>query len=269
MDKIRYALQDHVAETLIIPLYSRAREAARPDAMMVDKTAVELVNQIDYDYSRIRFGKQDHVFIIMRLREFDRMARGFLKQNPNAVVVHIGCGLDTRFKRLEDTQAEWYDLDLPEVTRLRKQLGLVDKGKYHSISSSVLDFEWMEKLAVKPSSPILFIAEAVFPYFEESQVKALVLKLREKFPHADLVCDAMTPALIKTDNLHLVLSKMKARLKWGLKHPKDLETWAEGIKLLEEYYYFDRTEPRLGTAQLMRYIPFFAKSTGIFHYKLN
>ena len=78
-------------------------------------------------------------------------------------------------------------------------------------------------------------------YFEEPQIRSLVYKLREKFQNIDLICDAMTPQLIKMDNLHLVFSKMKARLKWGLPHAKDLESWAEGIKLLEEFYYFDGT----------------------------
>ena len=239
MEKIHFDLHDNVSETLIIPLYFRAKESRRPDALLVDNAAVELVNRIEYDYSRIRLGAHDQVLIIMRVKEFDRMARKFLEEHPGAVVVHIGCGLDTRFKRLEDLQVEWYDLDLPDVIALRRQLGLVDQGHYHTIGASVFDFGWMDQIDLAPSTPLLLIAEGVFMYFEESQIKSLVFKLREKFQNVDLICDAMTPQLIKMDNLHLVFSKMKARLKWGLRHAKDLETWAEGIRLLEEFYYFD------------------------------
>ena len=196
------------------------------------------------------------------------MARKFLEKHPNAVVVHIGCGLDTRYQRLEDMQIEWYDLDLPEVIALRKRLGLADQGRYHTLGTSVFDFGWIDRIGLAPSTPLLLIAEGVFMYFEESQIRTLVLKLREKFRNLDLICDAMTPQLIKIDNLHLVFSKMKARLKWGLNHANDLENWAEGIRLLEEFYYFDRTETRLGLMNLMRYLPLFAKSSGIFHYKL-
>ena len=269
MDKIRFDMQDNVSETLIIPLYFRAKESVRPDALLVDNAAVELVKRIEYDYSRIRLGAHDQVLIIMRVMEFDRMARKFLAEHPGAVVVHIGCGLDTRYQRLEDMQVEWYDLDLPEVIALRKRLGLADQGRCHTISASVFDFDWMDKIDLAPSTPLLLIAEGVFMYFEELQIKSLVLKLREKFRHVDLICDAMTPQLLKMDNLHLVFSKMKARLKWGLNHAKDLETWAEGIRLLEEFYYFDNPEARLGVLNLMRYLPLFAKSSGIFHYKLN
>ena len=269
MDKIHFEMNDNVSETLIIPLYFRAKESRRTDALLVDNTAVELVNRIEYDYSRIRLGAHDQVLIIMRVKEFDQMARKFLEEHPGAVVVHIGCGLDTRFKRLEDMQAEWYDLDLPDVIALRRQLGLEDRGCYHTIGASVFDFGWMDQIDLAPSTPLLLIAEGVFMYFEEPQIRSLVYKLREKFQNVDLICDAMTPQLLKMDNLHLVFSKMKARLKWGLPHAKDLESWAKGIKLQEEFYYFDGTEARLGLMNLMRYLSLFAKSSGIFHYKLN
>jgi O-methyltransferase involved in polyketide biosynthesis len=269
MDMIHFEIHDNVSETLIIPLYFRAKESRRADALLVDNHAVELVNRIEYDYSRIRLGAHDQVLIIMRVREFDRMARKFLEEHPDAVVVHIGCGLDTRYKRLEDLQVDWYDLDLPDVIALRRQLGLVDQGRYHTIGASVFDFGWMDQIDLAPSAPLLLIGEGVFMYFEESQIRSLVFKLCEKFQNVDLICDAMTPQLIKIDNLHLVFSKMKARLKWGLRQAKDLENWAEGIRLLEEYYYFDSTEARLGLMSLMRYLPMFAKSSGIFHYKIN
>lgn len=268
MEKIHFDIHDNVSETLIIPLYFRAKESGRADAMLVDNAAMDLVDRIDYDYSRIRLREHDKVFLILRVKEIDRMARKFLEEHPGAVVVHIGCGLDTRYKRLEDIQAEWYDLDLPDVIALRKRLGLVDQARYHTIGASVFDFGWMDEIRLASSTPLLLIAEGVLTYFEESQIKSLVLKLREKFQRVDLICDAMTPQMIKIDNLHLVFTKMKARLKWGLAHANNLEDWAAGIRLLEEFYYFDSTEERLGSARLMRYIPSLAKSSGIFHYKL-
>jgi hypothetical protein len=37
--------------------------------------------------------------------------------------------------------------------------------------------------------------------------------------------------------------------------------------MLNEWYYLDRPEPRLGSAQLMRYIPLLANGVGIFNYQ--
>ena len=47
MDKIHFDMHDNVSETLIIPLYFRAKESRRADALLVDTAAVELVNRIE------------------------------------------------------------------------------------------------------------------------------------------------------------------------------------------------------------------------------
>jgi O-methyltransferase involved in polyketide biosynthesis len=269
MEKVKFDIEDRVAETLIIPLFFRARQSIRPDALLVDKAAVKLIEQIDYDFSRIKLQKHDEAALILRVREFDRMAGDFLKRYPDAAVVHIGCGLDTRFDRLDNGQVQWFDLDLPEVIALRRRLGLIEQGRYHTISSSAFDFKWIGDLSNTPHKAILFIAEAVLEYFQEDQVKSLILRLRETFPEAELICDETTPLMVFLDNMHLAFTKFRARMQWGMDHPKDMESWGKGIRLMEEYYYFDRPEQSLGAMQWVRYFPLLARGTGIFRYKLG
>jgi hypothetical protein len=96
-----------------------------------------------------------------------------------------------------------------------------------------------------------------------------VLLLKERFPGAELVCDAMTPFMVRSLNLELAFTRLAARLHWGLESGRALESWGVGIRLLEEWFYFDRPEPRLGASQLMRCIPPLAKGVGIFHYQLG
>ena len=81
--------------------------------------------------------------------------------------------------------------------------------------------------------------------------------------------DAATPFMIRLDNLHLLFTAVRARCQWGLAHGQDLEQWGEGIRMLEEWYYFVRPEPRMGSMQMMRYIPAIRKASGIFHYRLG
>jgi len=208
-----------VAETLLIPLYFRAKESQRPDALIKDEQAVALVEQIHYDFSRIKLRKHDEVAIILRLREFDRFARDFLSRCPDAAVVHIGCGLDTRFQRVDNGRVEWYDLDLPEVIDLRRQLIGGEGKRYHLLAGSVFDRAWLDTISTHRLRPLLFMAEAVFMYFEEAQVKRLVLTLRTHFPGAELVCDAVTPLMVRLDNLHLALTPVRAHAlgtgAWG------------------------------------------------------
>jgi O-methyltransferase involved in polyketide biosynthesis len=258
-----------VSETLLIPLYVRYKEAQRADALLKDEKAGAMVEQINYDFSRIKLQGHDEVAIVLRLREFDRFARDFLASHPDPVVVHIGCGLDTRFERVDNGNVEWYDLDLPDVIDLRRKLIREEWERPHLLSGSVFDNEWMEAIDEHRQRSFLFIAEGVFPYFEEAQIKSLVLRLQERFPDAELVCDAHTPFVIWADNLQLAFSKINARLRWGLKHGKDVEGWGDNISMLEEWFYFGSNEPRVSAFRWMRRVPLLGKSTGIFHYRLG
>jgi O-methyltransferase involved in polyketide biosynthesis len=207
--------------------------------------------------------------LVLRVREFDRFARDFLAAHPDGVVVHIGCGLDTRFERVDNGRVEWYDLDLPEVIQLRRKLIRDDSGRYHLLDCSVFDPAWLETVGAHRPRPFLFIAEGVFPYFDEVQVKCLVKSLQSSFLGAELVFDAHTPWVIWGDNLQLKFSKITARLKFALKHGRDVESWSAGIRMLEEWHYYGTDEPRVRPFRFMYTISFLRNSTGIFHYRLG
>src|SRR5512137_2816572 len=135
-----------VSQTLMIPLYFRAMESQRPAALVRDPRAVELVGQLDYDFSGVQRLKDEQVNYLLRMREFDRQARAFLAEHSDGVIVDLGCGLDTCFERVDGGQVEWYSLDLPEVIELRKEL-LEETPRSRFIGCSVLDFSWMDALS--------------------------------------------------------------------------------------------------------------------------
>ncbi len=261
-----------VAETLLITLYIRAMESQHPDALRKDEKAVALVTQMGYDFSRIeqiKMDEEDKVALILRNLEFDRYTRDFLARNPDAVTVHIGCGFDSRFERVDNGTVEWYDLDLPDVIELRRKLIGCEGGRYHLLGCSVFDEAWLKAVSAYQQRPFLFLAEGVFMYFEEAQVKSLIMTLLEHFPGAELVFDAYSPYLVWANNLRLSLTKFGARYHWGLKRGKDLESWDPGICLLDDWSYFDRPEPRLAHIRWMRHVPFLARVLCIYHYQLG
>jgi O-methyltransferase involved in polyketide biosynthesis len=102
-------------------------------------------------------------------------------------------------------------------------------------------------------------------YLEEADVKRLVQALAERFPDAELVCDAYSPVVVRFHPR----SPAVAQPRWGLKDDRELEAWAPGIRLLSQWYYFDKPEPRLGAFQLVRFIPFVARAVRIVHYRLG
>src|SRR4030042_7002555 len=93
-----------VSRTLLIPLYFRAIESQRPDALVRDPKAVELVDQLHCDFSGGQRMKNEQVNFLIRMREFDRLSRAYLAEHPDGVIVDLGCGLDTRFERGDNGQ---------------------------------------------------------------------------------------------------------------------------------------------------------------------
>ena len=228
-----------------------------------------MVNQIALDFSRLRMHRHDEIAVIVRMKKFDSHVHTFLTRIPDSVVVHIGCGLDTRFERVDNGYVEWFDLDMPDVIELRHKLIHSDCSRYHTLATSVLEDGWIEEVdRLKPRS-FMFIAEGVLPYFDEAQVKALFHKLCRHFPGSELVCDAHTPFVVWVDNLHLAHAKVKARLQWSIKSGKSVESWGNGIRMLDEWNYYEDDDTPLKALRWVRLIPPLAKSSGIFHYQLG
>lgn len=259
-----------VSETLLITLYLRAIESQRPDALIKDEKAEALVQQIDYDFSRFRrlhLSEANRLAIILRSRELDRNARDFLSRYPDGVVVHIGCGFDTRFERVDNGQVEWYDLDLPNVVELRRQLIGGEEGRYHLLGCSVLEDAWLEAVSAHRQRPFLFLAEGVFMYFEATQVKSLVLTLRDHFPGAELVFDCYSPVHVLRSNLQT--ARLGFRVHWGIWHGQELEGWGDGIRLLDEWGFFDCPDSRLDSIRWLRGIEAVFRTLRIYHFQLG
>ena len=256
-----------IASTLLVPLACRALEAQRPDAIIQDPKAVEVYNALGGSRDFL-MGMSGHDLFasVMRVRQFDTFARRFLTRNPGGLVVDIGCGLDTRFQRLDDGRMTWIGVDLPDVIDLRRQL-LPDGERCRTIAQSMFETSWLDEVA-RANKPVIFLAEGVFPYFSTGAVRPMITVMARRFPAGELVFDAMAPYMSWFHKLESsVLKRSGTQLNWDAKNPAELETW--GLCLLERWGYFDKPEPRLGGASVMRYIPPIANATYILHYRLS
>ncbi|MGE5223863.1 MAG: class I SAM-dependent methyltransferase [Omnitrophica WOR_2 bacterium] len=258
-----------VAETALIALYYRALESRAPDAILKDPCAARLVEEIDFDFSTINPSPMSRLLAIMRTRQFDRMAAAFLAAgHPGPVVIEIGCGLDTRFERLNRPKVPWYALDLPEVIRLRHEL-LGSYPNYFNLAASAFDLAWLDQLPSSSGASFLFLAEGVFEYFYEADVRRLVLAIMDRCPGAELVFSATPFVEERLSGLHPALRGKQARLHWGMRRDIDPQSWRPGIRLLERWTYFDLPEPRLRPYRWVGWIPWFGKEWRILRYRLG
>lgn len=265
-----------MTESLLVTLYMRVMESERPDALIKDEKSVELVRRISddglYDFSRIKLlhlNEANELVIVLRNRQFDRYTLDFMKQYPAACVVHIGCGLDTRYERvaLGTKQVEWFDLDLPEVIELRRKL-LGDEGDHHHlIGCSVLEDSWLDAVNVQPQSRFLFLAEGVSMYLTEEQHKSLVKKLYTHFRSSELIFDAYSPLHNWVSNLQT--TRFGLRTRWGIWSGKEIEKWGNEIHLIDEWGYLDQLEPRTDHLRWLRPIELLFRTLRIYHFRLG
>ena len=255
-----------VARTLLVPLACRAIESIRPDAILHDPRAVEMYNALGGNPDFLMgMGGVDTFVTVMRARQFDKFTRDFLARNPGGLVVDLGCGLDSRFDRLDDGQMIWLGVDLPEVIELRRKY-LPDGKRCKTIAQSMFDLSWLDEVT-RLNKSVIFLAEGVFPYFSTADVKPMVMAMAERFSSGELIFDAASPFISRHHNrTSSVLKRSGTHILWDAKNPQELETW--GLRLLDHWYYFDNPEPRLRAFRWIRLIPFMAKATGIFHYRL-
>lgn len=276
-----------VAATSLLTLYCHALENQSKDPILDDPLAVEITDKLTPElsesdnklYQSLAKGKVEKklvVHVAMRAKRYDDYARNFLERSHNGIVVNIGCGLDTRFHRIDNGKVIFYDLDLPEVIAVKRKL-LPETDRYRFIPSSVFNYEWMELIRELNADSVLFLAEGVFMYLEEEEVKSLVLKLQSTFPGCELITEFVKAAWLKPPLQAIINKKLQqdlnlgkyATFKFGIKDSKDLEGWNPGIKFLDDWFYLDEPEKKLGLLRVLKDIPFLRKIQWTARYKLN
>jgi len=177
-----------IPETTLWTLYMRASEAGRPDSVIDDPKAVELLERIDHPFAE-RFGPARMAqWQALRARTFDDEIRRFLAQRPDGTVVALGEGLETGFWRVDNGRVRWLTVELPETLAVRAGL-LPEHERARTLACSALDETWMDE--VDTSRGVLITAQGLLMYFTPDQVHGLIAACRKRFPGATLVFDAI------------------------------------------------------------------------------
>jgi len=219
--------------------------------------------------------KKLNATLALRARRFDSYCRDFLEKNPDGVIVELGCGLSTRFPRIDNGTLTWYDLDFPEVIDI-KQRFFEETGRYHFIRSSVLDFTWMNHLR-SLTKKILFIAEGLLMYLYEDDVRNLMVTLQKNFPGCELAGEVTNAYIVKMLQRKIWRKKFQrdyhlgkdVTFHFGVHDGNEFEHWNEGISFLDEWTYFDDTDNKLGWMNYFGRFEIIRKALWIVHYQLN
>ncbi|MEV7378238.1 class I SAM-dependent methyltransferase [Streptomyces lydicus] len=200
-------------ETLLGTLYGRAVDSRSARPVLGDPLAVDTVRRLDYDFSKMRISAGDAAGIALRARQLDDWTAGFLARHPEAAVVHLGCGLDTRVQRLDPGPGvRWFDVDHPEVIALRREL-FPERPGHTAVASSVTDPAWVAGLPT--DLPTVIVAEGLLMYLTGEDATGLLRRLMDRAPGGELAFDAFSPLAIRTQWINRVVRTAGARLYWG------------------------------------------------------
>lgn len=260
-DKLTAKKLGDISETMLITVWARAVETQRELGLLHDPVAVDVIEQIDYDFSVFENAKMSQAGCCIRGRQIDEMTLNFIKKYPDAVVIQLGAGLDTRYQRLGCPDiTHWYDLDLDEAIAIRQSL-CPSHPKNTLLALSLFDEAWIDVVQAH-DKPVLIILEGVLMYFDEDQVKSFFVMLCRHFTTTTVLFD-MLAYMIKGNAKHhdsLKKTQNKAEFKWSLIHSKKMEQWHPKIHVVEEQYMSDYAGKRFVLLmRLLCKIPYFYK----------
>ena len=234
-----------VPETLLYTLYMRYREARNPGGIIKDKQYKDLIERIDYDFSELeKIPDGDVRGIVFRSNTIDEITRRFVERNPEGIIVSLGSGLDFRHERVDNRKIQWFDVELPEVIELRKQL-YDETDRLHFIAASVLDFAWIDH--IPRGKPVFFIAEGLFVYLEPVHVKKAFIAISKHFPESEMVLDVSSPLfleIVRIGSPNRFLSKMYTLWKWAMTDWSELKSWVPGIQVIKEIRMISELEEK-------------------------
>lgn len=213
-----------VQKTLSPVLKAKALDNRLPDPILGDPYAEQVMRRLDPRYDRGIFGtSQIGLAAVERARAHDVWARDFLRDYQDAVVLHLGCGLDARVFRIDPPDTvDWYDLDFPAVIDLRRQY-LPSREHCALISSSVTDLGWLDD--IPRGRPVLMIAEGLIPYLTAPEARRLLTSIVDAFPTGQLQLDTVAVAAWRFSRWDPVGRRYNAQFRCGFDDPAALADW--------------------------------------------
>jgi O-methyltransferase involved in polyketide biosynthesis len=239
------SIEGTVQETMLGPLWARAKYSEIYPEILDDKKSSELIKKIEYDFTKIQeyLGEWRGIGLLVRARNFDNAVKTYIEKFPEATLVNIGAGLDTTFFRVDNGKIKWYDLDLPDAIEFRRRY-IPESERCKYISKSALDYIWFDDIEFSPDKGIFIIAGGFIYYFQESEISNLFNALAVAFPDGELIFDCVSSLAIKMAH--------KRAKKAGVKTPfwhiaigdpiKAVARWTDKLEVIDWYTMYARIE---------------------------
>jgi O-methyltransferase involved in polyketide biosynthesis len=222
---------------MLATLYAKALDADAPHSILSDHYAKAAVARIEYDWETTTIDARRAPSVAVRSAHFDNWTRQFLAVHSEAVVLHVGCGLDARVYRLDpDAGVLWFDIDYPDVIAVRERV-YADRTNCRMLPASVTDPSWLAEIPT--DGPVLLLGEGLTMYLTKDDGLALLRRVVDRFDSGEVQFDAFSRFGIRMQWINAVVRRSGSKLRWGIDGPGDILGAVPGLRLLTCESAFD------------------------------
>lgn len=236
--------KDSVQETLMIPLMGRVIAQRKFPNLINDPTAEEIIKKIDYDFSSQEkkmtsiFGVYGALEVSQREYDLEWEIKDYLKSNPKASVVNLGCGLDDLFNRVNNGECRGFNIDFEDVIIARNEL-LPPLENEKNIIHNINDTEWFSE--IPHENGVIFVGLGLFYYFTFDEVKSLFTKMTEHFTTGVIAFDITNKRGLKLMLKTLVKDSAISDIDsyFHIKDVNELNSWTNNFKRVSSKSYMN------------------------------
>lgn len=206
---------DGVNKTLYIPLYGKAKVSAQ-GILLHDPKAEEIWKKEGFLLKGKEASKWLAYNMAMRAAVFDQWTAKLLKAHPEASLLHIGCGLDSRCLRVAEQGSTWYDIDFPQVIRERRKY-YEDTPNYRMVGADIREESW--KTEIPAGGTAVVVMEGISMYLRREELVKLLRGLKEQFSEVYLLMDCYSTFAAKASRYKNPVNQVGVTTLYGLDDP--------------------------------------------------
>ena len=221
---------NNVNKTLYIPLYGKAY-VSKKGIVLADKKAEEIWAAEGFALKGKSKSKWLAYYMGMRSAVFDNWLRAQMECDESAIVIHVGCGMDSRVLRVGTMGHAWYDVDFPEVIEERRRY-YQENEAYRMIASDARKMEWLEALAENVNA--IVVMEGVSMYIQLEELQALLKGVCIHFKQTKVLMDCYTTFAAKASKYKNPINDVGVTTVYGLDEPRLLED-GTGLHFVKEH----------------------------------
>lgn len=220
---------NNVNKTLYIPLYGKAY-VSQKGIILQDNKAEEIWAREAFSLKGKSKSKWLAYYMGIRSAVFDNWLRQQMAVTEDAVVLHIGCGMDSRVLRVETMNHKWYDIDFPEVITERKRY-YTETADYKMLAGDARTCDWLRDI---PSGKrAIVVMEGVSMYMTNAEVKSFLTTLHNYFEETVVLMDCYTVLAAKMSKYKNPVNDVGVTEVYGIDDPTLLES--DGVSFVKKH----------------------------------